>query len=287
MPASLNSAAFSPARTASRIAAIYLALALLWIYASDRVLVALSSDPARLTAWQTGKGWLFVIGSAALIFFLVRRALVAFHEAQTALRESERYNRTLFDQSSLGLALCRLDGRLVDVNPAFARMVGRSIEQTLDLTYWDITPECYAAQEQLQLDSLERTGCYGPCEKEYRHSDGHLVPVRLQGRLIERREERFIWSTVEDISDYKRAEIQNVEQLEELRRWHQATLGREMRIFQLKAEVNELAVRVGEPPRYLGGMSDEAAPPLSEKELTAPVRASCADAVPAGGEKPP
>jgi hypothetical protein len=43
-----------------------------------------------------------------------------------------------------------------------------------------------------------------------------------------------------------------------------------MRILKLKAEVNELAVRVGEPPRYPGGMSDEAAAPPSEKELAAP-----------------
>jgi PAS domain S-box-containing protein len=283
VPAPVISAAFSPVRTAGRIAAIYLTLALLWIYASDRILVGLFSDPARLTAWQTGKGWLFVIGSAVLIFALVRRALAAFHQTQAALRESERYNRTLFDQSSLGLALCRLDGRLVDVNSAYARMIGRSIEQTLELTYWDITPAGYAAQEQQQLDRLEKTGSYGPYEKEYRHSDGRLVPVRLQGCLIERRGERFIWSTVEDISEYRRAEVQNVEQLEELRRWHQATLGREMRILKLKAEVNAMAVQLGEPPRYPGGMSDEAAA-LRERELTVPAGASCAAAAPADGK---
>jgi PAS domain S-box-containing protein len=175
------------------------------------------------------------------------------------------------------------DGRLVDVNSAYARMIGRSIEQTLELTYWDITPAGYAAQEQQQLDRLEKTGSYGPYEKEYRHSDGRLVPVRLQGCLIERRGERFIWSTVEDISEYRRAEVQNVEQLEELRRWHQATLGREMRILKLKAEVNAMAVQLGEPPRYPGGMSDEAAA-LRERELTVPAGASCAAAAPADGK---
>ncbi len=39
-------------------------------------------------------------------------------------------------------------------------------------------------------------------------------------------------------------------QLEELRRWQEATLGRETRILDLKREVNELLARAGQPPRY-------------------------------------
>lgn len=39
-------------------------------------------------------------------------------------------------------------------------------------------------------------------------------------------------------------------QLQELQRWHEAMLGREERIIELKAEVNELLVQQGQPPRY-------------------------------------
>ncbi len=48
----------------------------------------------------------------------------------------------------------------------------------------------------------------------------------------------------------KRAEAQLAEQLDELRRWHQASVSREMRIIELKREVNELSRRLGEPVRY-------------------------------------
>lgn len=41
------------------------------------------------------------------------------------------------------------------------------------------------------------------------------------------------------------------EQLEELRRWHAVTLGREQRIIELKREVNELLARDNQPPYYL------------------------------------
>jgi PAS domain S-box-containing protein len=127
-------------------------------------------------------------------------------QAEQALRESERYNRLLFDASPIGLALCRMDGKLVDVNPAYAAILGCSVAQTLNLSYWEITPEKYAEQEQRQLEFLRSSGHYGPYEKEYVHAEGHLVAVRLNGRLIERRGEQFIWSSVEDISERKRTE---------------------------------------------------------------------------------
>ncbi|MGF7141537.1 PAS domain-containing sensor histidine kinase [Roseimarinus sediminis] len=127
-------------------------------------------------------------------------------EAEEALKESQNYNRTLFEQSPIGLALTSMDGKLIDVNPAFAAIVGRSIENVKILSYWDITPEKYAEQERKQLELLEKTGRYGPYEKEYIHKQGHLVPVRLQGLIFKKNNKRYIWSSVEDISERKKAE---------------------------------------------------------------------------------
>ena len=126
--------------------------------------------------------------------------------AEQELRESQQYNRMLFELSPIGLALCRMDGSLVDVNPAFAAIIGRTIEEALKLSYWDLTPEQYTALEQAQLESLEKTGRYGPYEKKYIHRDGHLVPVRLSGLTVERNGEQFILSSVEDISERVQAE---------------------------------------------------------------------------------
>jgi len=51
-------------------------------------------------------------------------------------------------------------------------------------------------------------------------------------------------------AERKNAESLLTEQLDELRRWHEATLGREMRTLELKHEVNELLAQAGQPPRY-------------------------------------
>jgi len=126
--------------------------------------------------------------------------------AEAALLESEIYHRNLLDQSSIGLHLCKLTGELVYANSAYAKIIGRSLEQLPGLTYWEITPEKYAEVEFEQLTSLNKTKKYGPFEKDYIHQDGHLVPVRLSGVIVERHGEQFIWSSVENISDRKKIE---------------------------------------------------------------------------------
>ena len=73
-----------------------------------------------------------------------------------------------------------------------------------------------------------------------RNSDGKAV--RISG-------------IVQDISKRKWAEEEIQKQLNELLRWHEALLGREERISELKCEVNELLARQRLPPRYSHTMS--------------------------------
>ncbi|MBX2866298.1 MAG: response regulator, partial [Leptolyngbyaceae cyanobacterium MAG.088] len=137
-------------------------------------------------------------------------------ERTTKVKDLESRQRKLFEASPIGLTLCRLDGSLVDVNAAYAAIIGRTMPETLTLSCWDITPEIYADDDRSQLKSLEKTGRYGPYEKEYIHRNGHLVPVRLSGILVEQDGEQFIWSCVEDISDRKRIETEREQLFQEV-----------------------------------------------------------------------
>jgi transcriptional regulator with GAF, ATPase, and Fis domain len=50
---------------------------------------------------------------------------------------------------------------------------------------------------------------------------------------------------------HRLVEAKAAEQLDELRRWHEALIGREGRVLEVKKEVNELLAQLGQPPRYL------------------------------------
>ena len=181
---------------AAKIALIYLVVGVLWILLSDQVLFTLVSDVETLTRLQTYKGWFYILATALLLFYLILYQL-------KIVQEKELYNRNLFKKSTVGLALCTMDGELVDVNPLYARIIGRSVEQTLKLSYWDITPEEFFTDEHCMLESLQKTGIFGPYEKEYIHKDGHRVPVRLSGRILYRDGIKMVFSSVEDITDLK------------------------------------------------------------------------------------
>lgn len=141
-------------------------------------------------------------------------------KAETALQSSEERFKDLFIQSPIGLALCKMDGQLVSVNPAYASIIGYTINEVLKLSYWDVTPQKYEEDEKKQLEKLNAHGKYGPYEKEYIHKDGTLIPVRLNGMIVSRDGEEFIWSSVEDISDLRKSEKEKTELFEQLRQSH-------------------------------------------------------------------
>ena len=132
-------------------------------------------------------------------------------QTELQLHESAQYNRTLFNESPVGLVLCRMDGSMVDVNTAYADMIGRTVEETLQLSYWQITPEEFHEQEQEILKLLEATGRYGPYSKKYVHKDGHQVSVLLNGLIVEMNGENFIWSSVEDVTEREKLQEQLVQ----------------------------------------------------------------------------
>ncbi|MBK1985983.1 PAS domain S-box protein [Sphaerospermopsis aphanizomenoides BCCUSP55] len=115
-------------------------------------------------------------------------------------KQMDQYNRQLFEQCQVGLLLCRTDGTLIDINPAYADILGRTVSEALNLNHWQITAEKYVASEQAMVENLAPTDRYGPYEKEYIHKDGHLVPVRISGVMIEKNGERLLWCSVENLS---------------------------------------------------------------------------------------
>jgi diguanylate cyclase (GGDEF)-like protein/PAS domain S-box-containing protein len=125
-------------------------------------------------------------------------------QVDNKLRSSEEKYRAIFETSQVGMALCKMDGTLVDINQGYLDIVGYSKEEVLNLTYWDITPRKYEEQEVKQLQSLSETGHFGPYEKEYIHKDGSYIPVLLNGSKVKGIDsDNYIWSIVHDIGELK------------------------------------------------------------------------------------
>ena len=125
---------------------------------------------------------------------------------QSTLVESEQRYRSLFDKAPVGHALKRVDdGQFVAINQAFADITGYTLAELNQLEPWELTPLRYQLSENEQLTRLKQTHRYGPYQKHYRHKNGQLVAVRLNGALVTvANGEQQILFIVEDITEQER-----------------------------------------------------------------------------------
>jgi PAS domain S-box-containing protein len=204
-------------------------------------------DGSRIPVESTAVPFRFQGRDAHLVFV---RDITARKQAEIAFRRSESRFSEAFHASPALMAISRLDdGRFLDVNDAFLAKLGYSRDEVIGKS--SINLEILVEADRAALvGRLDESGHSPTTEVKVRAKNGALIPGLFSGRRV-LMEEGMCWLTVlVDITERKRMEALMQRQIEDLRRWHEVTLGREERIIELKREVNDLAARVGEPPRY-------------------------------------
>lgn len=157
----------------------------------------------------------------------IRQVVVTFIDiterkrAEEALQASETKYRLLHESMRDAFVKVSIDGRLEEFNAAYQAILGYSREELLQLTYRDITPEAWWVMEsRIVTEQIIGRGYSDVYEKEYRHKDGHIVPVEIRAILIRDEAGRpaAMWGIVRDITERKRAEEALVKSRDELER---------------------------------------------------------------------
>jgi PAS domain S-box-containing protein len=106
---------------------------------------------------------------------------------EEALREREAKIRRFVDANIIGVFVWDLDGRIIDANEAFLRMVGYDRESLVSgrMRWPNLTPTELHASDERTLAELKATGTVQPCEREYLRKDGRRVPVLMGSTLFE------------------------------------------------------------------------------------------------------
>lgn len=143
-------------------------------------------------------------------------------------------------------------GVIEHVNPRFVELTGYSRAEALGHTPRILRsgltpPETYAA-----LWATIQAGKIWHGELQNRKKNGELYweSTSIAPIVDDAGHVTHFVALKEDITHLKAIQAELQDQLAELRRWHEATLGREMRILDLKREVNDLLESQGCPPRY-------------------------------------
>lgn len=177
---------------------------------SDHDVITQEDGKREVVRWVVCP-WRTADGSVGGIVIYMEN-ITAQLETQRSLAERESLIRDMFECSTVGLNLCRMDGTWLQSNAAFLSIIGYSAEEAKGVKYWQLTPRKYDLEEAVQLESLRTKKHYGPYEKEFIRKDGSLVPVRLNGFIVERDGQELIWSLIEDLSSQRELEARLEEQ---------------------------------------------------------------------------
>jgi two-component system, cell cycle sensor histidine kinase and response regulator CckA len=128
---------------------------------------------------------------------------------------------SLFRYAQDGIAYADLDGRLLEVNDAFARLTGHDPASLLCMTYQALTPGEYHDMELRMVRSVLESGQATGYEKEYLRKDGRRVPVWICVFAVRSEDGRAqgLGAIVRDLSERRATDqaLRHIQRIESLR----------------------------------------------------------------------
>jgi PAS domain S-box-containing protein len=150
--------------------------------------------------------------------FGIARDMSERQRARLMLHESQSRFRALFESAAVGMILADMQGRMLAVNGAFAKMLGYTPGELIGKHYTALTnPEDIGVQNALLRELFEGKRDSFLLEKRYIHKNGGVIWGRINISGIRDTEDKLIYGVgvVEDITEKKLAAqtIQNEQQL--------------------------------------------------------------------------
>src|SRR5262249_19562706 len=162
----------------------------------------------------------FTPGRMALIEVLASEAAISLENVRLYrdLQERESRIRRLVDANIIGIAIWHTDGRILDANDSFLRIVGLDREDVTSgrVSWFDLTPAEWHDRDARALAEVKAVGAVQPYEKEYIRKNGARVPVLVGGAIFENAPDEGM-AFVVDLTERKRTEEALRESERELR----------------------------------------------------------------------
>ena len=163
------------------------------------------------------------------------------------LQEREAKIRRLVDANIIGIFIRDNEGRILEANDAFLRIVGYDREDLVSggIRWTDLTPPEWRDRGARVVQELKTTGTAQPFEKEYLRKDGSRVPVLIGAAIFEESGNQGV-AFVLDLTERKQAE-ENLRESERRYREAQMELAHANRVTTMGQLTASIAHEVNQP----------------------------------------
>lgn len=182
---------------------------------------------------------------------MAQRVKSAIEDEKAARREIENIMNTMINT----LILVGTDGQIVKANRAAFDLLGYSEAELIGMSFDDIIgPKNKEEEGGIELENRlkEAAGSTVSFETTYRAKEGREIPVSFSASVMTDEEGRLqgIVCDAGDITERKKRKEEIRKYITELEQFNRLAVDRELRMIELKREVNELYERLGEEPPY-------------------------------------
>ncbi len=169
---------------------------------------------------------------------------------QKALQESEETFRMMFENNPQPMFIYDFETlQFIQVNQSAINHYGYSKEEFLDMTIKDIRP-----QEDIPglLKKIKMTDMGVNSDDISRHikKNGELIYVEITSAPVVSNGRKARHVLIQDITKRKDAEEALLIKMNEMTRFHNLAVDREMKMIELKKEVNQLLIETGDIGKY-------------------------------------
>lgn len=220
----------------------------------DSIDLAVREEEREIRAWKgkteeiiaDNKKWIFALVTAsvvlaALIFYQLLASLKGREEMEKNLASTNRAWEMNFKAMRDGAIIADPQGKVLKVNPAFIGIIGRPEDALLGKNVAEIFQE---AGVDLKI-SLKQAGS----TEVYAKKIGAWLSISSSASLDDRQMAKEILLILRDITSLKRAEEVLAARNEELEKFRQIVVDRELRMIELKKQVKEAALGRSDPAR--------------------------------------
>jgi PAS domain S-box-containing protein len=177
----------------------------------------------------------------------------------TTQKQTSQYARSLIEASLDPLVTISPEGKITDVNEAAVKVTGVARERLIATDFWIYFTEPEKAREAYR-QAFAR-GFVTDYPLTIRHTDGQLSHVLYNASVYKDAFGKVlgVFAAARDVTPLKKATMELAEQrtrelerLAELERFQKLTVGRELKMIELKKEVEELKRQLTERPVTAG-----------------------------------